>query len=213
MKKKNALFLITGFFCVLLLAGCSREKEYPGTKVVLEGEYVLDDMENINFTFSKNSTLRVVQSGVYEFARNSDGKMTLRMCYADASRELPEDYSYSDYVVEQKGKEVYLTFFSASVQEEEHPVILKKIKGTDGLAKGELFSGTYQIGESENSYRYIFFEDGTVEMQINEHYYAEGEKITLSDDFGSTDYKYELSGERLEIKTLTGENVLSLIKK
>ena len=50
-------------------------------------------------------------------------------------------------------------------------------------------------------------------MQIHENYYMEGEKLTLSDSSGSTDYKYELTENQIKINNLLGENVLSLIKK
>ena len=90
---------------------------------------------------------------------------------------------------------------------------LRLLKGTEGISGGKPFSGTYQIGREGNDYQYIFSEDGTVLMEINEYYYIEGEKLTLSDSSGSTDYRYELTEEQITINNLLGETILSLEKK
>ncbi len=212
MGKGSAVFLILGFLCAMLLSGCGSSEEYPKSEIIFEGEYVLEGTENIEFIFYKDSTLKVVQSGVYEFSKGENGNL-LRICFDDTSRELPEDYSYTDYQVEQKGRYVYLTFFSENVEEEQQPMMLKLLSGTDGLAGGEYFTGTYQIGRDGDSYQYIFSEDGTVVLQIKERYYAKDDSLTLSDDSGSTDYKYELTDEQMKINNLMGETILSLRKK
>ena len=123
------------------------------------------------------------------------------MCFDDTSRELPEDYSFTEYLVEWDRRYVYLTLngdFSGNTEPEEKPkpMALRFLKGTEGISQGRPFS-----------------EDETVLMQIHENYYMEGEKLTLSDSSGSTDYKYELTENQIKINNLLGENVLSLIKK
>lgn len=72
-------------------------------------------------------------------------------------------------------------------------MLLFPLKGTDGLLSGACFNGRYQIGRADDSYQYIFKEDGQVTMQVKQHYYADGKDMTLSDHAGSTDYIYERS--------------------
>lgn len=209
---RRTAFLAFGFFCALLICGCGSAKKHPASQVILEGEYIHKGMDNIVFTFSEDSTLKVVQSGVYEFGKNSEGKSILKICFDDISRELPEDYNYTCYRIEHDRRYVYLTL---DIEEEESPkpMALRLLKGTEGISKGELFSGTYQIGREGNDYQYIFSEDGTVLMEIHEYYYIEGEKLTLSDSSGSTDYKYELTETEFTINNLLGETILSLEKQ
>ena len=217
MGKDTAIFVL-GFFCVIFLSGCGKSQEHPASQVILEGEYRVEGVENIVFTFYKDSTLKVEQSGIYSFGENSQGKDLLKMCFDDTSRELPEDYSFTEYLVEWDRRYVYLTLngdFSGNTEPEEKPkpMALRFLKGTEGISQGRPFSGTYQIGRAGSDYLYIFSEDETVLMQIHENYYMEGEKLTLSDSSGSTDYKYELSENQIKINNLLGEYVLSLIKK
>lgn len=210
--RRCAAFLVFGFFCTVLLSGCGSAEEHPASQVILEGEYIHKGMDNIVFTFSKDSTLKVVQSGVYEFGENGEGKSVLKICFDDISRELPEDYNYTCYQIEHDRRYVYLTL---DVEEGDppNPMALRLLKGTEGISKGEFFSGTYQIGKEGNDYQYIFSEDGTVLMEIHEYYYIEGEKLTLSDSSGSTEYRYELTEEQFTINNLLGETILSLEKK
>lgn len=215
---KNTVFLAVGFFCAICLSGCGKSREHPPSQVILEGEYKVEGVENIVFTFYKDSTLKVEQSGIYAFGENSQGKDLLKMCFDDTSRELPEDYSFTEYLVEWDRRYVYLTldmdsFGDAEPEEKPKPMALRFLKGTEGISQGRPFSGTYQIGRAGSDYLYIFSENETVLMQIHENYYIEGEKLTLSDSSGSTDYKYELTEKQVKINNLLGENVLSLIKK
>lgn len=210
--ERRTVFWVFGFFCAIGIIGCGRAKEErPVSQVIIEGEYRQKGTDNIDFIFTRDSTLRVVQSGVYDFGKNSDGQDILRMCFDDISRELPEDYNYTNYVIESDRRYVYLTLDGA--KGDAKPMALRLLKGTEGISRGELFSGTYQIGGEGNDYQYIFSEDGTVLMEINEYYYIEGEKLTLSDSSGSTDYRYELTEEQITINNLLGETILSLEKK
>ena len=210
MERRTA-FLLFGFLCAAGITGCGKAREHPASQVIIEGEYRQKGIDNIDFIFSRDSTLKVVQSGVYGFGENSDGEDILKMCFDDTSRELPEDYNYTNYVIESDRRYVYLTLDMA--EEDIKPMALRLLKGTEGISEGEPFSGTYQIGGEGNDYQYIFSEDGTVLMEINEYYYIEGEKLTLSDSSGSTDYRYELTEEQITINNLLGETILSLEKK
>lgn len=216
--EKNTVFLVLGFFCVICLSGCGKSRENPPSQVILEGEYKVEGVENIVFTFYDDSTLKVEQSGIYDFDKNSQGKDLLKMCFDDTSRELPEDYNFTDYLVECDRRYVYLTLdtdqtWNLEPEEKPKPMALRLLKGSEGISKGRPFSGTYQIGREGSDYLYIFSKDKTVLMQIHENYYIEGEKLTLSDSSGSTDYKYELTENQVKINNLLGENILSLIKK
>lgn len=217
MGKDTACFVL-GFFCIILLSGCGKSQEHPISQVILEGEYRVEGVENINFTFYKDSTLKVEQSGIYEFGKNSHGKSILKICFDDITRELPEDYNYTEYLVEWDRRYVYLTLDADSSgdleqEEKQKPMALRLLKGTEGISKGEPFSGTYQIGRQGSDYQYIFSQDKSVLMQIHEYYYIQGEKLTLSDSSGSTDYKYELTDNQIKINNLLGEKILSLEKK
>ncbi|MDE6905167.1 MAG: hypothetical protein K2P76_09595 [Lachnospiraceae bacterium] len=215
---KDTAFFVLGFCCVILLSGCGKSQEHPISKVILEGQYGVEGVENIIFTFYKDSTLKVEQSGIYEFGKNSQGKNILKICFDDITRELPEDYNFTEYLVDWDRRYVYLTLdvepAGDSEQEEKpKPMALRLLKGTEGISKGEPFSGTYQIGGEGSDYQYIFSKDGRVLMEIYEYYYIEEEKLTLSDSSGSTDYTCVLSENQIKINNLLGENILSLIKK
>lgn len=217
MGKDTAIFVL-GFFCVIFLSGCGKSQEHPASQVILEGEYRVEGVENINFTFYKDSTLKVEQWGIYDFGENGGGNPMIKMCFDDTTRELPEDYNYTEYLVEWDRRYVYLTLDAEQAgdfgqEEKPKPMALRLLKGTEGISKGEPFSGTYQIGGEGSDYQYIFSKDKTVMMQIHEYYYIEGEKLTLSDSSGSTDYKYELTENQIKINNLFGENILSLEKK
>lgn len=203
------------FFCVAaavtMICGCGHDT-YPNTKVVIDEVYSLQGSDNIRFVFSKDSTLVVRQKGLYDLTENSKGEPVLRICLDDISRELPEDYSYTEYRIEDEGRYLSLTLTTDDYELDESPMLLFPLKGTDGLLSGARFEGSYQIGRADDSYQYIFKEDGQVTMQVKQHYYADGKDMTLSDHAGSTDYIYEMSEDSLVLKNTQEEPALTLVK-
>ena len=57
------------FFCmaaaVTILCGCGHDA-YPNTKAIIDEIYSLQGSDNIRFVFSKDSTLVVRQTGIYD---------------------------------------------------------------------------------------------------------------------------------------------------
>ena len=45
----------------------------------------------MEFHFTKDSSLYVWHTGIYELGENEDGKPIVRICLDDTKRELPED--------------------------------------------------------------------------------------------------------------------------
>ena len=210
MKKGTVMALTTS---VLLISGCTG-KQYPPSEVLFEGTYRLEDAENMSFTFGADSTLTVSQNGIYELEEREDGETVLRICLDDTIRELPEDYNFTEYLVHREDDHLILTFTTEEFNLDANPMLLFPLKGKDGLLHGEYFDGTYQIGEDGDSYQYIFGEDGSVALQVEEYYYADGEgRMTLRDHAGSTRYQYESSEDTLLIKNRKGETVLDLYKR
>lgn len=210
MKKilAKALFLI---FFGIFLTGCGVIEKYTESEVVLDGKYKLEDMDNVTFSFQNKKDLIVRQMGIYTFDNNTDGEAVIRICLDDISRELPEDYNYTEYIIQKDGLYTKLIYTSEEFDLEESPMLLVPIEGTDGLVSGDYFNGAYQIGAESNNYLYKFQKDGTVVMQIEQGYYADNKKITLSDHAGSTDYLYEINEDNLVLKTLEGERMMELI--
>lgn len=196
----------------VFLAGCGNGR-YLASEIIFDGTYYLKDMENIEFIFSRDSRLLVRQSGIYEFKKTEAGELVVRICLDDIDRELSEDYNFTEYLLGRDGEAVTLTFTSEEFDLEESPMYLYPLKGEDGLLSGDLFDGTYQIGEDGDSYRYVFHRDGSVMMQVSERYYADGTQMILSDHAGSTEYPYLLDGDTLILKGRHEEPVLTLIKE
>lgn len=195
---------------VIFFAGCETKEKYVPTKISFDGTYILEGTDNIQFTFSKDSRLTVYQKGIYKLHHNGEGEPVVGICLDDTSRELPEDYSYTNYRIVQKNGKTQLIYTSEEFDLDESPMVLVFLEGTDGILSGKKFDGTYQIGEDGDSYQYIFEKDGTITMQIDEHYYADDTKMTLSDHAGSTDYLYETSEEGLTLKNMEEETILQL---
>lgn len=198
---------------MVFLSGCAKQK-YPPSEVILEGEYSLEGMENMEFDFRADSTLTVSQNGVYELGKNGEGDTLVRICLDDISRELPEDYSFTEYLAREEDGHIILTYTSEEFSLDTNPMKLTPLEGKNGLLSGDLFDGSYQIGEDGDSYQYRFREDGTVVLQVKESYYAKKDgSITLADHAGRTKYSYEASENTLVLKNRKGETVLNLVKK
>ncbi|MBO5303159.1 MAG: hypothetical protein J6A92_03820 [Lachnospiraceae bacterium] len=196
---------------IVLFTGCGFLEEYTKSEVVLDGEYKLENVDNMTFSFKEKSRLIVRQTGIYEFAENAEGKLVVRICLDDISRELPEDYSFTEYLVQKNGLYTELVYTSAEFDLDTSPMVFVPVKGKDGLLTGDYFTGTYQIGTESDSYQYKFQKDGTLTMQINQQYYADEEKVTLSDSAGSTEYLYEKTEESLVLKNKKEEPILVLL--
>ena len=210
MNKVTALIMISA---ALVFAGCGKGKYQP-SEVVFEDVYHLQDAENMEFAFGADSTLVVSQRGIYELDENEEGEVILRICLDDIGRELPEDYNFTEYLVRAEDGHVILTFTAEEFNLDANPMLLFPLKGEDGLLSGNVFDGSYQIGEDGDSYQYIFGKDGSVILQVEESYYAGKDgRMTLKDHAGSTKYLYEASEDTLTIKNRKGETVLSLEKK
>lgn len=207
-RKTGILFIMAS---AVWLSGCG--SKYQDTKVVIDDVYRLDGAENMKFTFSEDSTLTVRQKGIYELEKNETGELMVRICLDDISRELPEDYNYTDYLLEDKGRYVELTLTTDEFDLDVKPMLLFPLKGTDGILSGTYFNGTYQIGSENDSYQYIFKEDGQVTMQVKQYYYADGKMMKFSDYAGSTDYIYEMSEDTLILKNKKEEPILTLLKE
>ena len=209
MNKATSQAIITA---ALFFAGCGRGK-YPPSEVTFEAVYHLEDAENMEFVFGADSTLTVSQTGVYELSENEEGEVILRICLDDTSRELPEDYNFTEYLVRKEDGHVILTFTTEEFNLDTNPMILYPLNGRDGLLSGDAFDGSYQIGGDGDSYQYIFAEDGSVVLQVEEYYYAgKNGRMTLKDHAGSTKYLYEATENTLTIKNRRGEPVLNLEK-
>lgn len=208
-KKVGALMVL--MLGMTVLTGCGEEDNYPKSEVIIDETYKLDGTDNMEFAFSKNSTLTVLQEGIYELKTNAEGKPMVRICLDDISRELPEDYGFTEYLLQEDGGNTVLTFTSEEFSLDTSPMILVPLKGKDGLLEGENFDGTYQIGRDGDSYQYIFEKDGTVTMKIKQHYYADKTKMTLSDDASTTEYYYEETEGKLILKNMQNEPVLELV--
>lgn len=195
----------------LVLPGCG--DKYQKSEIIIDDVYRLEDMENIEFAFSKDSTLVVEQKGIYELARDETGEPMVRICLSDISRELPEDYNYTEYLLREEDEHIELIYTSEEFDLETDPMILVPLSGENGLLSGTVFDGTYQMGKDGDSYQYIFKEDGSVIMKIKERYYADKEKMILSDHAGSTEYLYEMSDDTLVLKTKEEESVLTMKKQ
>ncbi len=210
MKKGMAAAMLTAALC---LCGCGGGK-LPPSEVVFTDVYHLADAENMKFDFRADSTLTVSQKGIYELNETEDGDAVLRICLDDTGRELPEDYNFTEYLVREEDGHLILTFTTEEFNLDANPMLLFWLKGEDGLLSGSPFRGAYQIGEDGDSYQYIFEEDGSVVLQVEEFYYAGKDgRMTLRDHAGSTKYLYETSEDGLIIKNRKGEPVLSLEKE
>lgn len=210
MKKGTAAAMMAVTLC---FCGCGKGK-LPPSEVVFEDVYHLADAENMKFEFRADSTLTVSQKGIYELDENEDGDVVLRICLDDTGRELPEDYNFTGYLVRREDGHLVLTFTTEEFNLDANPMLLFSLGGEDGLLSGSPFCGSYQIGEDGDSYQYIFEEDGTVVLQVEEFYYAGKDgQMTLRDHAGSTKYLYETSENRLIIKNRKGEPVLTLEKE
>ena len=196
----------------VLLNGCGGGK-YLASEIIFDGTYRPNNMENVEFVFSKDSRLLVRQSGIYEFKEAGAGELIVRICLDDIDRELPEDYNFTEYLLDRDGEALTLTYTSEEFDLEGNPMYLYPLKGEDGLLTGMPFDGTYQIGKDGDSYRYVFNKDGSMMMQVRERYYADEAQMTLSDHAGSTEYPYELDGDTLILKDRHEEPVLTLVKK
>ena len=206
-KKMGMLFWVV----VLVLSGCSGGR-YPASKILLEGEYRLESTDNMNFIFSKDSTLLVLQKGIYELAETAAGEPMLRICLDDISRELPEDYNFTEYLLRKEEDHMVLTYTSEGFNLDTNPMRLYPLEGEDGLRSGVLFDGAYQIGEDGDSYQYIFEESGAVTMQVREHYYADQRQMILSDHAGRNVYLYDRTEDMLVLKNKKEEPILTLHK-
>ena len=210
------MYKVTGMVIILamiFLPGCAKQK-YPPSEVIFEDVYYFEGMENMEFDFRADSTLTVSQKGIYELKENGEGDPVVRICLDDISRELPDDYNFTEYLAHREGGHIILTFTSEEFSLDTNPMKLTPLSGKDGLLSGKQFDGTYQIGEDGDSYQYIFKEDGTVVLQVKEYYDARKDgNITLADHAGRTKYVYEASGDTLVIKNRKGEPVLNLVKK
>lgn len=203
-----ASFLGTALFA----SGCGAGEEYPESEILFDGTYRLEGADNMEFTFGDDSTLTVWQEGLYRFGER-EGEPVVSICLDDTSRELPEDYAFTDYRLKQEGRRTILTYVSDEFSLDASPMVLVPLKGEDGLLSGSAFDGTYQIGEDGDSYQYIFKEDGGVIMQVRGHYFADGTRMTLSDHAGSTDYLYEETGQGMTLMNQESEPVFVLIRQ
>ena len=194
-----------------VLTGCGVSGRNPESEVTWEGTYRLQGADNMEFTFASDSTLTVCQSGVYELV-SQGGRPVVRICLDDTARELPEDYSYTDYLVEEQDEELLLTYTSEEFDLDQSPMTLVPLKGKNGLTGRKFFEGSYQIGDSGDSYQYMFHKDGTMAMQIKETYFADGEQITLADHTGKTAYRYEDTNQTLILSDQQGKPILVLEK-
>lgn len=199
------------FIAVFFLSGCGSGK-YRQSKVIFDDSYRLFNTDNMEFVFSDDSTLVVRQKGIYEFEKNEFGELMVRICLDDISRELPEDYNFTEYLLREVEDHIVLTYTTEEFNLDANPMMLFLLDGEDGLMSGEYFEGTYQIGTDGDSYQYIFQEDGGITMQVTEHYYADKKKMVLSDHAGSTQYQYETSEDTMILKNAKGETVLTLQK-
>lgn len=197
---------------ILFMTGCGNGK-YPESEVIFEGRYALDGAENMDFVFSKDSALTVRQRGIYELSENASGEAVVRICLDDISRELPEDYNFTDYLIKEEKDYVTLTYTSDEFDMNSNSMRLYPLEGEDGLRSDQMFDGSYQIGEDGDSYQYVFEKDGDVTMQIKERYFADKEHMILVDHAGSVEYLYEQSEDTLLLKNMKEEPVLTLIKK
>lgn len=211
-KKRNRLLFFMGSLLLFCFGGCGK-KEYPPSEVIINDVYVLDETENMEFAFSKNSILTVTQKGVYELSENDNGEPLLRICLDDTSRELPEDYHFTEYLMKKEGKRIFLNLVADEEDSTENQMLLFYLKGKDGILNGKPFQGSYQIGMGGDNYQYKFYDDGTITMQITEHYFIKDSKITLTDYMGSTDYIYEQNDNQMMIKNMRGDKIMELHKK
>ncbi len=200
------------FIAFFFLTGCGSGK-YRASKVIFDDTYRIADTDNMEFVFSDDSTLVVRQKGIYEFKENEPGELVVRICLDDISRELPEDYNFTEYLLRRAEDHIVLTYTTEEFNLDANPMMLFLLDGEDGLITGEYFEGTYQIGADGDSYQYIFKEDGSITMQVTEHYYADKKKMILSDHAGSTQYQYEASEDAVILKNTKGETVLTLQKE
>lgn len=209
MKKR--LTGAVGCVLLLLLAGCGKVQSIAESPVSLDGEYKLETVDNITFLFEDRRFLTVQQNGVYELTESSAGKPMVRICLGDMDREMPGDYTFSEYELKRDRMYIHLEFVSDLLENAEGEMDLIFIEGTDGLLEGELFEGTYQMGAKGDDYQYQFKKDGTLILQVEQRYYAKDEEVTLSDAFGETKYIFEKNEAGLELKNQMGETVLPLI--
>lgn len=196
----------------LSLSGCQGVR-FKDSKEIFDAAYKIENMENMEFTFSKDSTLTVRQEGIYELGENEAGERVVKICLDDIDRELPEDYNFTEYLLKEEKDHIVLTYTTEEFDLDANPMTLYFLKGENGLMAGKYFAGAYQIGTGGDSYQYIFREDGGITMQVKEHYYADKGEMTLSDHEGSTKYQYEFSEDMFILKNRKGETVLTLQKK
>ncbi len=198
---------------IFVLSGCGPGK-FRESKVIFDDSYYLEDADNMESAFSDDSTLTVRQKGIYELSESEEGEPLVRICLDDISRELPEDYNFTEYLMREVEGHIALTFTTEEFNLDANPMFLFPLEGEDGLMSGENFDGTYQIGEGGESYQYIFEKDGSITMRVTERYYADQKgRMTLSDHAGSTKYLYETYGDALILKNMKGDAVLTLIKE
>lgn len=195
----------------LFLAGCGGAKN-PVSEVIFQDAYRLKGAENMEFHFTKDSSLYVWHTGIYELGENEDGKPIVRICLDDTKRELPEDYNFTEYLVTEEKWAVLLTLSTEEFDLESKPMELYLLNGEHGLLENSNFDGTYQIGHDGDSYQYIFQKDGSIAMQITERYFADKTQMTLIDHAGSANYLYEATDDMLVLKNKDGEPVLTLLK-
>lgn len=216
MGREKILYVL-GIGFLLGMTGCTGAKDdRKPSEIIFEGTYKVDGVDNMEFIFSKNSTLKMNQWGVYEMTKDEEGGQIVRLCLDDTSRELPEDYNFMEYKVTEKRNSVELTYLPAEDAEtpiEVKPMELVLLKGKDGLKKQKKFSGTYQIGTGGDSYRYVFSKDGSINIQVNEHYYADKTTITLYDYAGTTEYLYQQEEDIFTLKNQQGDIIFELVKQ
>lgn len=208
---KTRLTKAVGLIFLLLVTGCGSIRSIAESPESLDGEYKVDNVDNITFFFENRRFLTVQQSGIYELAENEAKEPVVRICLEDIDRVMPEDYSFSEYVMKKDRMYTTLTFCSELQGKTEETVDLIFINGTDGLLGRKPFEGTYQIGVEGDDYQYQFKEDGTLILQVEQRYYAEDKSVTLTDAFGKTAYIYEKNEAGLELKNQMGETVLQLV--
>lgn len=197
---------------ILLTSGCGKE-QYPVSEVIFEDRYTLEGAENMDFVFSEDSTLVVRQRGIYELSKNASGDPVVRICLDDISRELPEDYNFTDYLIRKEKDHIALTYTSEEFDMDSGSMQLYLLEGEDGLRSDGMFDGIYQIGEDGDSYQYVFEKNGDITMQIEERYFADQEHMILVDHAGSTEYLYEQSEDKLILKNMKEEPILTLIRE
>lgn len=205
----RVMFILAAAF---FLSGCGKEG-WKESKVMFDGEYQLENADNMTFTFSEDSTLTIVQNGIYELGETDEGEPVVRICLDDITRELPEDYNFTEYLLKEVDGHIVLTYTTEEFSLDANPMALFLLDGEDGLLSGEYFEGTYQIGDDGDSYQYFFREDGSVTMQVRERYYAERGEITLYDHAGKTRYLYEETEDSLVLKNRKQEPALILVKE